>query len=676
MAGTNDPLIGRTLDGRYRIDELVARGGMATVYRATDTRLDRVVAVKVLSSTLVSDPGFVQRFLHEAKATAALTHPNVVAVHDQGVADGYPFLVMEYVAGRTIRDVLRENGPFTPAHALEIMKSVLSGLVAAHSAGFVHRDIKPENVLITSNGHVKVTDFGLARVIDDTPVSDSTGQVLLGTMAYLSPEQVQQHALDERSDVYSAGILLFEMLTGRVPFTGTSPLDVAYQHVNQDVPAPSTLEPDVPPAIDHLVLAATRRNRDDRIQSAHSFLESIGRAMAGVPEVERIDQALPLADSSAVTVTRPQPAVVEEPGGRGSHRASSDQPAERPVRRSDREPVRRIAGRDSRATTTDQRVAAVTDSVVSAARRLRMPSLRRPELDWQDRRTQGIIAGVMLALVAIIGVQVSGSYAKVPSVATQTQDEATATLVSAGFATKVIEEFSEDIPVGTVVRTDPASGARARSGSTVTMFVSKGQERYTVPEDIAGMSVSEATATLEALTLTVTGTQDDYSDTIAQGQVITTDPAPGELLKRGTAVTLIVSKGPEPVDVPAIYGKDVDEVAAILKRSGLKIEIIARVFDSSESGTVIWSDPLPGTTVARGSTVQVKVSKGPQTVAVPNVVGMKLSKARAALKALGFKVTTRDMLPFYNPADPEVVSQSIPSGTQAVKGSTILLSTT
>lgn len=667
-AGSNDALIGRTLDGRYRIDELVARGGMATVYRATDTRLDRVVAVKVLSSKLVTDPGFVQRFLHEAKATAALTHPNVVAVHDQGVADGYPFLVMEYVPGRTIRDVLRENGPFTPAHALEIMKSVLAGLVAAHGAGFVHRDIKPENVLITSNGHVKVTDFGLARVIDDTPVSDSTGHVLLGTMAYLSPEQVQQHALDERSDVYSAGILLFEMLTGRVPFTGTSPLDVAYQHVNQDVPAPSSYEPDVPPAIDHLVLAATRRDPGERIQSAHSFLESISRAMVAVPEVERIDQALPLTDT---LVLDPTPA-------RGSHRASGDEPVAPVVRRTDREPIRRIAGRDKAERTAPARdvLGGARDSASALGDRVRGLSWRKPVVDWQDRRTQGVVAALLLALVAFVGVQVAASFSKVPAVAAQTQDEATKVLIDAGFSTKVVQEFSEDIPVGTVIRTDPTADARARSGSTVTLFVSKGQERYTIPDDLAGLSVEDATSELEALNLKVSGSEEAYDDNIPLGMVVATDPPAGQKVKRDTAVKLIVSKGAQPVDVPAIYGKSADEAAALLKAVGLKMSIVAKVYDDSESGSIVSSDPLPGTTVARGSTIEVKVSKGPQMVTVPNVVGMKLSAATKALTALGFKVKTRDMLPFYNPSRPDVVSQSVSGGSQAVKGSTILLSTT
>jgi serine/threonine-protein kinase len=314
-----DPMLGKVLEDRYSVDELIARGGMATVYRGTDLRLGRTVALKVLGGVLVNDPDFVERFTQEARATAALTHPNVVAVHDQGISEGFPFLVMEFVQGRTIREIMAQSGPFTSAHALEIISAVLAGLSSAHDAGFVHRDIKPENVLITNDGHIKVTDFGLARVISDTPVSDSTGAVLLGTMAYLSPEQVQQLAVDQRSDVYSCGILLYEMVTGLVPFTGTSPLDVAYQHVNSSVSAPSSIQPDVPPAVDHLVLAATRKSPAERIQSAREFRDGVIRAISAVPRAEALTTALPLQNTQVI----PTPV-------RGAHRATGAVPLQKP----------------------------------------------------------------------------------------------------------------------------------------------------------------------------------------------------------------------------------------------------------------------------------------------------------------------------------------------------------
>ncbi|NBV90011.1 MAG: Stk1 family PASTA domain-containing Ser/Thr kinase [Actinobacteria bacterium] len=431
-SATPDLHIGTVLDDRYRIDELIARGGMAAVYRALDLRLGRTVAIKILAPAFTADPGFVDRFMLEARSAAALTHPNVVAVHDQGVSGGSPYLVMEYVPGRTIRQLLAVNGAMTSAHALEIMKSVLAGLGAAHDAGFVHRDIKPENVLITDSGLIKVTDFGLARVIDDRPVSDSTGAVLLGTMAYLSPEQVQQRTVDQRSDVYSAGILLFEMLTGRVPYSGDSPLEVAFQHVNSDVPAPSTLIHDVPPSVDHLVLAATRRNPNDRFANAHVFLDAVNRAAAAVPAAEALTTVLPAS----------QTIVMANPG------ISSPAPV-------------------------------TTPSSATAGRRATTKRVKRNRL---------IAAGLLLA--GVLGgfgwFFLSGTKIPVPDVSGQSTSTASLNLEKVGFKVSQAEVFSETVPNGTVVGTDPASNKSARKGGTVTLLVSKGQERYIIPSDLAG----------------------------------------------------------------------------------------------------------------------------------------------------------------------------------------------
>jgi serine/threonine-protein kinase len=275
MEPGNDPLIGRTVDGRYRILERIARGGMATVYEALDLRLDRVVALKVMHPSLAEDPGFVSRFEREAKAAARLSHPNVVAVFDQGVDGDVVFLAMELVNGRTVRDVLREYTTLTPAQSLVILEPVLEALEAAHRAGFVHRDIKPENVLISDDGRIKVADFGLARTINVSNATAVTEGVLIGTVAYLSPEQVERGVADARSDVYGAGILLYEMLTGSVPHAGETPLAVAYKHVNTDVPLPSARRADIPTAVDELVDLATRRDPDERYNSAADFLAAI-----------------------------------------------------------------------------------------------------------------------------------------------------------------------------------------------------------------------------------------------------------------------------------------------------------------------------------------------------------------------------------------------------------------
>jgi len=615
-----DPLLGKVLEERYRVDELIARGGMATVYRGTDLRLGRTVALKVLGGVLVNDPDFVERFTQEARATAALTHPNVVAVHDQGISAGYPFLVMEFVQGRTIREVMAHSGPFTSAHALEIISAVLSGLSSAHDAGFVHRDIKPENVLITNDGHVKVTDFGLARVISDTPVSDSTGAVLLGTMAYLSPEQVQQLAVDQRSDVYSCGILLYEMVTGLVPFTGTSPLEVAYQHVNSEVAAPSFIQPDVPPAVDHLVLAATRKSPTERIQSAREFRDAVVKAISAVPRAEALTTALSL--QSTQVIPAPTPPV---------HRAMPS-PAIRP----------------------EQDQSGINSSKV------------------QKNRRRGLVP-LLLILALLIGggawYQFAGSYEVVPPVAALTVEEAAVIVAPLGLGVEVVEEFSEEIPAGVIIKTDPASGDKARKGSSVTLFVSKGQERYLIPSDLASKDPSEATSVLESLTLIVTGTREVFDELVPIGKVVSTNPVGGTSVKRETSVSLLVSKGPAPVAVPPIVGTLITDATTALTELGLTAETVQENFDDSVAGTILSIDPAPGTLVPKETVIKVTLSKGPVLVDVPNVVGMDVATATATLEAAGFQVKAVNKLSvaILN----KVYSQKPAAGSKAPKGSVI-----
>ena len=620
-----DPLLGKVLEGRYSVDELIARGGMATVYRGTDLRLGRTVALKVLGGVLVNDPDFVDRFTQEARATAALTHPNVVAVHDQGISEGFPFLVMEFVQGRTIREIMAQSGPFTSAHALEIISSVLAGLSSAHDAGFVHRDIKPENVLITHDGHIKVTDFGLARVINDTPVSDSTGAVLLGTMAYLSPEQVQQLAVDQRSDVYSCGILLYEMVTGLVPFTGSSPLEVAYQHVNSSVSAPSSIQPDVPPAVDHLVLAATRKSPTERIQSAREFRDGVVRAISAVPRAEALTTALPLQNTQVI----PTPV-------RGAHRATGAVPLQKP------------------------------NPGVGPSGVHRESSTKPKGRKW---------APLLLILALLVGggtwYQFTGSYEVVPPVSSLTVDEATVILAPLELGVEVVEEFSEDIPAGVVIRTEPASGENARKGSPVTLIVSKGQERYLIPSDLTGQDPKDATSALEALTLVISATNEVFDEVIPVGKVVSTDPVGGTSVKRETPVTILVSKGPAPVEVPPIIGTLITDATTTLGAIGLTTETTREDFDDSVAGTILSTDPIPGTTVPKGTIIKVVLSKGPVLVDVPNVVGMDVATATTTLQSAGFqvKVVNKLTVAILN----KVYSQNPAGGSKAPKGSVITL---
>jgi len=620
-----DPLIGKVLDDRYQIDELIAQGGMATVYLGTDLRLGRTVALKVLGGALVNDPNFVERFTQEARAAAALTHPNVVAVHDQGINAGFPFLVMEYVQGQTIRQLMAQSGPFTSAHALEIIGAVLAGLSAAHDAGFVHRDIKPENVLITQDGHIKVTDFGLARVISDTPVSDSTGAVLLGTMAYLSPEQVQQFAVDQRSDVYSCGILLYEMVTGVVPFTGISPLDVAYQHVNSAVSAPSAIQPDVPPAVDHLVLAATRKHPDERIQSAREFRHGVVRAISAVPKAEALTTAIPLHNTQILN-----------PASRGSHRATGVIPITKP-----------------------------NPGIGSSGIH------REPTTKSRNR----LIAPLLILLAVILGggawYQFSGSYAVVPPLAGLSVEEANVILAPLELSSDVVEEFSEDIPAGLVVATSPLAGENARKGNAIVLRISKGQERYLIPNDLAGRDPAEVTTVLEELTLSVAGTNEVFDELIPIGKVVSTEPVAGESVKRATPITVLISKGPAPVEVPPILGTLVTDATAVLANIGLTLEITLEEFADSVAGTILTSDPLPGNVVPKATVIKVTVSKGPVLVAVPNVVGMDVATATATLQNAGFQVkaTNKLAVAILN----KVYSQNPAGGSQAPRGSLITL---
>lgn len=622
-----DPFIGQVLEGRYQVTDLIARGGMANVYRATDLRLSRIVALKILAGTLAHDQNFVERFIHEARATAALMHPNVVAVHDQGLALGFPFLVMEYVPGKTIREVLRAHGPFTSAHALEIMKSVLAGLAAAHDAGFVHRDIKPENVLITNDGLVKVTDFGLARVISGQPATTSTGAVLLGTMAYLSPEQVSQQPIDQRSDVYSAGILLYEMVTGRVPFTGTTPLDVAFKHVNEDVPAPSILQPDVPPAVDHLVLAATARNVNDRLATARAFHDGVIRALSAVPAAEALTTALPIKDTAVLpTVTPP--------------------------------------------------INQAQNQVNPPLQNKLKPNNKSTSENLFNKKRKSLIRLLLGVVSVVLGAGAwylfSGTYQAVPNVIGQTVDQGSVAFTDLGLTFEPVEEFSEEIPAGQIMRTEPETSARARVGNPVKVFVSKGPERFVIPQEIIGTSTTQAQKIIEELNLIAAGTEEIYSEDVEVGKVASTNPAPGATLKRDTPVIIQVSKGPEPIDMPNLVGAYLTDVAPLLLSLDLTIEVVEQLYDEvAPAGTILSTDPVAGSKVTKGSVIKALVSQGPPLVSVPNVVGKSVAEATRILQDAGFVVAKVNKLPA---APLQIVySQNPPANSKVAKGSTITI---
>ncbi len=592
-------LVGKTVGRRYEVRSLLARGGMATVYEAIDLRLDRRVALKVMHPHLAADPGFVARFEREAKSAARLSHPHVVGVYDQGEADGLVYLAMEFIPGRTLRDVIREYGPLTTEQALVLLEPVLEALSAAHDAGLVHRDIKPENVLISHDGRVKVADFGLARAVA-TSDTNATAGVLIGTVAYLAPEQVERGEADARTDVYAAGVCLFEMITGRVPHSGDSPLAVAYQHVNADVPAPSSLTPGIPPEADAIVRAATRRDPGQRYRSSADFLADVRRARASLPApIPFIDT--PAMNDTLIVGTGDRTSIHEHWGDPG------DDPDESSTSRSGR------GGRGGARTRVRVVVGLVVAIAVAAAG----------------------FAGWWLAAGP-------GTYSPTPDVVGLAYDQAGELLQAEGLSiTAAAEAYSEDIPPGSIVSTDPQAGAGIRPGGTVAATVSLGPERYEVP-DVSGTEPAIATEAIVAAGLATGGRVEVFDDAVPLGQVARTEPAIGDLVPPDTPIDLLISKGPETVEIEDVTGRKQNVAVKRLEDAGLQVTTTEEFSDTIAEGRVFSVDPPPGTTVDSGSTVALVVSKGPPPVEVPDLIDLRRKAAVDALQRLGLRAQIDD----------------------------------
>ncbi|MGW7399348.1 Stk1 family PASTA domain-containing Ser/Thr kinase [Streptomyces cyaneofuscatus] len=635
-----DPLVGQLLDGRYRIEARIAVGGMATVYRAVDTRLDRMLALKVMHPALAVDAAFVERFIREAKSVARLAHPNVVAVFDQGAQGAYVYLAMEYVAGCTLRDVLRERGALQPRAALDILEPVLAALGAAHRAGFVHRDMKPENVLIGDDGRVKVADFGLVRAVGTA--TDTTGS-LLGTVSYLAPEQIEHGTADTRSDVYACGVVLYEMLTGAKPHTGENAAQVIYQHLNTDVPAPSAVVPGLPVALDSLVASATARNPEVRPYDAVLLLAEAREARAGLTEAE-LDavppQALSDTHDSAQDRTSVIPRALPVDGGADGGGVQRTSPLEMPPPVA---PPRRRAA-------------------------------RRGPFGGPHRKLITIISAVLLTLGVGAGVWYinSGQFTQVPSLLGQTQKVAERRLADEGLGLKGVERvFSDTVERGSVVDSDPASGDRIRGNGSVKLVVSRGPEIVRVP-DVAGSSLADARRSLKKVGLAPGMVTREFSEDVARGEVIRTDPRAGTDRNPDTAVALIVSKG-SPVDVPDVTGLSVEDATAELAEEGLKVDVLpGRVHSSEADGDIAKQSPGAGTEAAEGDTIELTVSKGPRMLDVPDITGRDVEEARATLEEAGFEVKVDR--PFLSFSD-TIASQSVEGGEQAPEGSTITIRT-
>ncbi|WP_327161552.1 Stk1 family PASTA domain-containing Ser/Thr kinase [Streptomyces zaomyceticus] len=627
-----DPLVGRLLDGRYRVDARIAVGGMATVYRAVDTRLDRVLALKVMHPALATDAAFVERFIREAKSVARLSHPNVVGVFDQGAEGAYVYLAMEYVAGCTLRDVLRERGALAPRAALDILEPVLAALGAAHRAGFVHRDMKPENVLIGDDGRVKVADFGLVRAVGSATAT--TGSVL-GTVSYLAPEQIEHGTADTRADVYACGVVLYEMLTGGKPHSGDTPAQVLYQHLNTDVPAPSATVPGLAPELDGLVAAATARNPEVRPPDAVALLALLREARAGLGD-EQLDAV-------------PPQALSETPRDTAEDRTSV---IARPVR----------AEADAGQVLHTNRLPA-PEAPPSGRRGFR----RRP-----PNGPLALVVGVLLALGLGAGVWYinSGQFTRVPAVLGQTEAAATKRVTDAGLEVGTTKRaFSDVYERGTVMASDPAPGERLRGNGTVTLTLSRGPEIVKVP-NLKNKPLAEAERALEEEGLAAGVITTAFSDTVAQGSVISSDPEPGTERAPDSAVALVVSKG-SPIDVPDVTGETVADATAALQEAGLEVVVAPERIDSPEdAGSVAAQSLAQGSRAAEGDTITLTVSKGPKLVEVPDVTGETTDDARTALEEAGFEVEVKKSFPYLGDT---VASQSVEGGSTAPEGSTVTI---
>ncbi|MBX7264714.1 Stk1 family PASTA domain-containing Ser/Thr kinase [Micromonospora sp. Llam7] len=654
-----DTLLGSLIDGRYRIRGRVARGGMATVYTATDERLERTVAVKIIHSTQsppgqTGPPGFVDRFTDEAKTIARLTHPNVVAVYDQGTHAGRPYLVMEYVRGRTLREVLAERRRLNPDEALAITEQMLAAIAAAHRAGLVHRDVKPENVLVAEapsggpanlvDSVVKVTDFGLARAVEASTDHDS-GNQLMATVAYVAPELVTDGRADARTDVYSTGIVLFEMLTGRVPYDGDRPIDIAWQHVDRDVPAPSTLVPGLPRVLDDLVARATRRDPAARPSDAGTLLSTVQVARDGLGDRNTQTTTLtPVPDGPAVS----QPTMV----------VATVRPTDRPTWARLPEGAPPTRGRRRAAPSGGDGL------------RSRLATLgARLSGEWNGRLAVAVVVVVLGLLAALGGWWFGvGRYTTAPQLVSMSKAEAQAQAAQGGFTLRYGEPRHDDqVPRDGVVDQNPASAGRILKGGVITVTLSLGPERFPVP-DVVGKEFDLAEADLASAQLEVVKGAARYDDGLPEGVVVATKPEAGKEVKPGDEITVFLSKGRAPITVPNLVGKSLNDARAQIAQ--LDLVLVEPTYKQSDKprDEVIGQSPADGGGVERGAQIRLEVSEGPPLVTVPRVVDLPCQQAKQVLESQGFPVTVQfnpnAVTRFQNPNE----NAQVPPGTQITIG--------
>ena len=648
-----DALIGRMLDRRYHVRSRIAHGGMATVYLATDTRLERQVALKVMHAELARDADFVARFIGEAKSVARLSHPNIVQVFDQGSDGQFLYLSMEYVPGRTLRSLLRERNWLTWPEALEVMDPMLSALAAAHRAGIVHRDVKPENVLLTGDGRVKVVDFGLARA--QAATGNTRAGLIIGTVAYIAPEQVTGGVTDVRTDVYASGVLLWEMLSGRQPYTGESPLAVAYRHVNEEIPPVSAYVAGIPPALDQLLRAATSRDPRQRPADAGTFLHTV-RALRGMAdEGDAITGAWVEPGLTYGEPGGPPVGPVGGPVGPGGHAGPTGGGSHTMV-------VGDGNGYDLAGYghgPAYEGGAGYGGEVTFGGHE---PFLQR----WLfSRRLAYLVAGLAVVLGLVFGGWwfASGRYTAVPSVDGMTLTAATRELHQAGFEARRGSQVTDNsIAKGDVVSMSPAG--RAVRGSTIVLTVSAGPRMITVPP-VTGQTFSGAVALLRKAGLTVSGTPKNVAaNGVPIGTVAGTTPTAGTSWPANRLVYVNVVAG---IPLPDLVGQNIGTIQGWASSNNIQLNV-QQVASEQPQGIIVHQSPATGTPVAPGQTqVTVDVSNGPPMVQIPgNLQGQKFQQVQHELQQLGFKVDGRQFGPGQR------VFAIDPSG-QAASGSTIIV---
>ncbi len=683
------------IDGRYRIVERLAVGGMSTVYLATDIRLERNVALKILHPHLAEDPELVDRFRTEAITAAGFSHPHIVGVLDTGVDGHMAYLAMELVNGHTLRDLLKSQGRMAPRQALALLDAVVEGLAAAHAAGLVHRDIKPENVLLSNSGQIKLADFGLARAATN---QTSTGN-LIGTVAYVSPELVTGAPADARSDIYALGIMLYEMLTGRQPFVADAPIAVAYQHVSNDVPAPSLLLPDLAADLDELVEFCTRKEPEDRPQDAEALLGEIrqirrtltdaeldhpgvdpegnGSGYGAAPTEAIGDPSRPAGATEVIGSPDNATSVISTPAG-----ATQAMP-----RYNDSTDIGKFTGlplasgdawsSESGLSPRARERQARKDAKTSRRQWAREAQRPRESLASPSSRRRGWILGIVLFLVTALVATAAwffgmgpGSPVRIPQLSGQSAASAEQALDAGRVSSSPKKIFDDEVKEGLVVGSEPEAGTTIRRYQSVELLISKGPELFVVP-NVVGLEESTAQKALKGAQIEPGKATKEYDESIAAGQIVSQTPKPEAEVRRGTRVSYVVSRGRAPVKVPDVTGRTEKDAIATLKGAGLDPKKSGTEFDKKvEEGTVISQKPASGK-AKRGTTVTFAVSKGPRMVEVPKVRGKQLEKAEKILKDAGFEVEINEGsfgIIFGTVATQEPSSGDLPEGSTVTLG--------